>query len=86
MAGGIMLEQYKSMFDESGSVVDSRICVFIKDADENGDFGNYQFSKIITTEYAGLLFIIDEADLDKLHNYKISYETGIPKLVEKEAN
>lgn len=80
------MEQFDSMFDENGSVVDSRICIFIKDADENGDFGNYQISKIITSEYAGLLFIINESDLDKLQDCKISYESGMPILVEKELN
>lgn len=78
------MEQFESMFDDTGSVLDSRVCVFIKDVDENGNFGNYQISKIITTEYAGLLFVINESDLGNLNDYKISYEYGKPTLVEKD--
>lgn len=80
------MQQYDSMYDDTGNVMQDRICVFIytDTISDDGTFSNYQFSQIITSEKSGIMFIIDESEVDNLHHYKISFDEGTPKLIRKE--
>lgn len=77
------VNQYESMFDDTDSAVTDRICLFVKKYDSEGNLQNYQFSEIITTEYAGILFVIDKKEMPNLNDYKIDFRDGFPKLTKK---
>lgn len=80
------MQQYNSMHDANGNISQNRVCVFVyfDSIAEDATFANYQFADKITSEKAGLLFVIDQEEVDNLHHYKISYDSRKPMLVKRE--
>lgn len=72
------------MYD-GDNINNDRICIFVTGINKDGGLDNYQISKIITSESAGILFVIDEKELPNLNEYKIDFSNGYPptKLIKK---
>lgn len=70
-----MINQYESLYDETGDVITSRTKLFIKKTDEDGNILEFSGGLAFTVTEPGTLLIVDKYILEQID--KLLFKDGL---------